>query len=362
MIGSSMGALLAKPALLSPIFKGTIFERHPYFLPNLVAAGFIIFAVIMGALFLKETRVMTASEKKTSDSQEVQADERSPLLRENRHVQQSEAPAPGPCIAVSRSPDGAGSLTGFSTLPSNTASGSCVEDLALRDEDNISEPRPIPGWNLNMVLLILQLSLVSYLQMVYGVIMPIYLVDAPSPEIPEGQFDPRGGLGFTVRQVGGVMSANGLVAIIVQGVIFTPFVRKFGVWKSFVWLTVLAPLSYVIVPFITMVPESHTLSAIYLDLFLQNFMNIIVYPCLLILLKDSTPSMSILGQVNGVAMMCCSGARTIAPPLVGYIYGAEGSAAGWWSISLVAIIAGLLVPTIRRPSPVKEVRDHESGN
>ena len=356
-----MGALLAKPALLSPIFKDTIFDRHPYFLPNLVAAGFIIFAVILGALFLKETRVVTASEKKTSDSQEVQADERSPLLHDSQHQQQSEAPTPAPAIAVPRSSDGTASFTDDSNPLANSANGSCVEDLALRDEDNIPELKPIPGWNRNMVLLILQLSFVSYLQMVYGVLMPIYLVDAPSPEIPEGQFDPRGGLGFTVRQVGGVMSANGLVAIIVQGIIFTPFVRKFGVWKSFVWLTVLAPLSYVVVPFITMVPRSHILSAIYLDLFLQNFMNIIVYPCLLILLKDSTPSMSILGQVNGVAMTCCSGARTIAPPLVGYIYGAGGSAAGWWSISLVAIIAGVLVPTIRRPSSVKEVRDHESG-
>lgn len=217
--------------------------------------------------------------------------------------------------------------------------------------------RESSAWNRNMVLLILQLALVSYLQMVYGVLMPIYLVDSPSPDIPSENLDFRGGFGFTVRKVGAVMSANGFMAIVVQGIFFTPFVRRFGVWKSFVSMTILAPLSYVVVPFITMAPRSHALIPIYMDLFAQNFMNIIVYPCLLILLKDSTPSVSILGRVNGMAMTCCSGARTIAPPLVGYIYGVGGSAAAWWSIGLVALIAGLLIPTMKPPARTPEVED-----
>ncbi|CAH0056940.1 unnamed protein product [Clonostachys solani] len=344
IIGSSMGALLAKPALLSPIFKETIFDQYPYLLPNLVAAGFIVFAVAVGTLFLKETRDVTASEKETCSGQD---DEESPLLpngQSSRH--QRESVTRVPTAHMLRTSDGVGD--------------SPSDDLVSGTEE-ITAPKPSPRWNRNMVLLILQLSLASYLQMVYGVLMPIYLVDAPSPGAAEGQFDPRGGIGFSVRQVGGVMSVNGFVAIMVQGVIFTPFVRRVGIWKSFVWLTVFAPLSYAVVPLITMVPRSHTLAAIYSNLVLQNFMNIIIYPCLLILLKDATPSLSILGQVNGVAMACCSGARTIAPPLAGYVYGAGGSAAGWWSITLVAVIAGLLVPTIRRPALAEEVRD-ESGD
>lgn len=356
IIGSSMGALLAYPALLWPVLEGTIFENYPYLLPNLVAATCITVAVILGVLFLKETRTVTASEKMVSDGED---DETSPLLRSNRPGQHAKPTASASALVVEQSSDNIASSSDESTLIIiNGAAGNVSEGLVL--EESVSTPESSPGWNRNMVLLILQLSLSSYLQMVYGVLMPIYLVDTPSPDVPAGHFDPSGGFGFSVRQVGAVMSTNGFIAIIVQGLIFTPFVRKFGVWKSFVWMTILAPLSYVVVPFITMAPRSHALIPIYMDLFTQNFMNIIVYPCLLILLKDSTPSVSILGQVNGMAMTCCSGARTIAPPLVGYIYGVGGSAAGWWSIGLVALIAGTLIPTIKRPPPTLESRENES--
>lgn len=337
ILGSSMGALLAHPALLWPSLEGTLFENYPYFLPNLVAAIWIIIAVTLGALFLKETRVPNNTPKEVSPPE---IDETSPLLHPTHSREQQGKPAAAAsALVVDQEP------VGNAPLPDDPTTQKC-------------EPEAKVGWNKNMVLLVLQIALASYLQMVYGVLMPIYLVDSPTPDIPIGHFDPKGGFGFSVRQVGAVMSANGFMAIIVQGIIFTPFVRRFGVWKSFVWMTILAPLSYVVVPFITMIPRTHALIPIYADMFAQNFMNIIVYPCLLILLKDATPSMSILGQVNGMAMTCCSAARTIAPPLAGYIYGVGGSAAGWWSIGFVALIAALLVPTIKRPaSALKEGED-----
>lgn len=337
IIGSSMGALLARPALLWPVLEGSLFSGYPYLLPNLVAAIWIVIAVILGALFLKETRVVRA---KNDVSASDNTDERSPLLPE----QQAEV------AASTYAPDLETTSDHSELYPDVPRSNGAHTLETVSERSIIEEPVQLPdttaAWNRNMVLLVLQLALVSYLQMVYGVLMPIYLVDTPSPDIPSGHLDLKGGFGFPVRKVGAVMSANGFMAIVVQGAIFTPFVRRFGVWKSFVWMTILAPLSYVVVPFITMAPRSRALIPIYLDLFAQNFMNIIVYPCLLILLKDSTPSASILGRVNGMAMTCCSGARTIAPPLVGYIYGVGGSAAAWWSIGLVALIAGLLIPTM----------------
>ncbi|KAL4808237.1 major facilitator superfamily domain-containing protein [Aspergillus unguis] len=338
IVGSSMGALLASPALLWPVLEGTLFARYPYLLPNLVAAIWILVAVILGALFLKETRV-TALEKGVPGNHTP--DETSRLLPGKTKPAASDA-------AVEPSSEGV-------ALPRGLSNGV----HAAEDESEGSGPEP-SSWNRNMVLLILQLALVSYLQMVYGVLMPIYLVDSPHPDVPTGHLDLRGGFGFSVRRAGAVMSANGLMAIIVQGAIFAPFVSRVGVWKTFVWMTILAPLAYVVVPFITMAPRAHALVPIYMDMFAQNFMNIIVYPCLLILLKDSTPSVSILGRVNGMAMTCCSGARTIAPPLVGYIYGVGGSAAGWWSIGLVALLAGLLVPTIERPLRTPEAQGDET--
>lgn len=346
IIGSSMGALLARPALLWPVLEGSLFSSYPYLLPNLVAAIWIMIAVILGTLFLKETRVVPVKDDVSASDD---TDETSPLLQ----GQPTNLAPSTSTLAVGTTSQHA--LTSDAAHALETASERSILEEPVRLPDTTA------GWSRNMVLLILQLALVSYLQMVYGVLMPIYLVDSPAADIPTGHLDLRGGFGFSVRKVGAVMSANGFMAIIVQGAIFTPFVRRFGVWKSFVWMTILAPLSYVVVPFITMVPRSHALIPIYMDLFAQNFMNIIIYPCLLILLKDSTPSVSILGRVNGMAMTCCSGARTIAPPLVGYIYGVGGSAAAWWSIGLAALIAGLLILTMKPPPRTPEVEGVRSG-
>lgn len=37
------------------MFEGTVFERYPFLLPNLVCAGVVIFGLIVGFLFLEET-------------------------------------------------------------------------------------------------------------------------------------------------------------------------------------------------------------------------------------------------------------------------------------------------------------------
>ncbi|KAJ5094650.1 hypothetical protein N7456_010511 [Penicillium angulare] len=353
MIGSSMGALLAHPALFWPALEGTFLERYPYFLPNAVAATWIIVAVILGALFLEETRIVSSG-KPNHTTDNGNESETSPLLPRNEFEQRTEDTASTPIDYTWPSSEYA-MLSADETTPIHQG----WQDPSL--EEPILTPEATPSWNRNMILLIVQLCIAAYAQMGYGVLMPIQLADSPSPDVPTGHFDFRGGFGFSIHQVGAVMSVNGCMAIFVQGLIFAPLVAKVGVWKTFVWVTILAPLSYWAVPFITIVPCAHALIPIYLDMFTQNFMGIIVYTCLLILLKDSTPSLSILGRVNGMAMACCSGARTIAPPLAGYIYGVGGSAAGWWSTGIVALIAGLLIPALDRTSHTSEVQDNEDN-
>jgi predicted MFS family arabinose efflux permease len=78
---------------------------------------------------------------------------------------------------------------------------------------------------------------------------------------------------------------------------------------------------------------------VYIVLALQSFTTIIVYPSLLILLKNATESPLVLGKVNGLAMSGCSVARTIAPPLGGILYSALGSAGAWWGCAVVSTAA-----------------------
>lgn len=56
-MGTALGGALARPVLRYPyIFaEGTIWERFPYLLPNLVCTSIVSFGVIIGILFLEET-------------------------------------------------------------------------------------------------------------------------------------------------------------------------------------------------------------------------------------------------------------------------------------------------------------------
>ncbi|GAB7349358.1 hypothetical protein MBLNU459_g8487t2 [Dothideomycetes sp. NU459] len=57
IIGSGLGGTLADPIRNYPGYfePGTIFERYPYLLPNIVCAGVVVFGMIIGILFMEET-------------------------------------------------------------------------------------------------------------------------------------------------------------------------------------------------------------------------------------------------------------------------------------------------------------------
>lgn len=57
ILGPMLGGALAQPCINYPsIFhSGTIFERFPYLLPNLVCFTLVVFGFIIGCLFLEET-------------------------------------------------------------------------------------------------------------------------------------------------------------------------------------------------------------------------------------------------------------------------------------------------------------------
>ncbi|KAI9708569.1 MAG: hypothetical protein M1828_002696 [Chrysothrix sp. TS-e1954] len=57
IIGSTLGGALADPVNNFPLAfpRGTIFEKFPYLLPNLVCGAVVLFSLAIGTLFLKET-------------------------------------------------------------------------------------------------------------------------------------------------------------------------------------------------------------------------------------------------------------------------------------------------------------------
>src|SRR5699024_5824864 len=99
------------------------------------------------------------------------------------------------------------------------------------------------------------------------------------------------------------------------------------------------------VPFLVFLPQQFLFVGIYACLVVRNALSIIDYPVLLILIKQASPSDSVMGKINGLAASAGAAARTIAPPVSGYLYSAGAeiglTALAWWASTIVAMIGAV---------------------
>jgi hypothetical protein len=167
-----------------------------------------------------------------------------------------------------------------------------------------------------------------------------------------------GGLGLSVSTVGLVMSINGLIALIIQAVIFPLLAAIFPIYQLFLFVTLLHPATYLMMPYLPLLPSTLLFPGIYFCLSVRNFLQIIAYPLLLILIKEATPSKSVLGAVNGLAASAGAACRTVAPPVAGYLYAVgskwEINGLAWYCSALVAGVGGLQCFTIQREKEMKD--------
>lgn len=387
-----MGGFLAQPAQFYPdIFpEDGLFGRYPYLLPNLVAMIAVILAIIQGFFFLEETNPRTANrsgrgaggragagvgyddENAISDEDDIDingANETTGLLggrakrhsSTNRHHNGSvRAPSQtrikGPVFMEESLPlpiDHSFDIrrSSESTLASFAGRLSSVQPTGLRarsalhghqDDGEESEEYTGPVYSFKILMITLAMVLVSYHQMAFSALFPIHLLDEPSVPSHSGQIDFKGGLGYTVHDVGSYLASNGVIGLFIQGVIFPFFVSKVGVRRSFVINVILYPTAYLLMPFVSAMPTVQLSSlGLTLSLMMQSFYGIITIPCALILLKEATPHSHVLGKINGLAMSGCCLARTIGPPLAGMIFSAGGSAAAWFSCAGIAVLGVL---------------------
>lgn len=372
-----MGGFLAQPSNFYPhLFpKDGIFGRYPYFLPNLVAAIGVTLAILQGMLFLEETLVREDKEDEngTADNHDYhdhldtinETNERSRLLPPTSHHRDREVRG-----SMAGSLRHRGSIASFTRerLASISVAGSMRQirkrasfleegmplpfdqrfDLrrasfgtmhSIRIQQDVlpyrgqAGPKPRSTFNRTVLMVVLAMAIFSFHQMAFISILPVYILDKP---VSNG-LDFKGGLGMTLHDVGTFLIINGFITLFVQAFVFPIFVEWVGVWKSFIWMIILYPTTYIIVPFISALPHGFETPGIYVSLSLQAFYSIIVYPCALILMKNAVPSPLVLGRVNGVAMSACCLARTISSPLIGLVYSLGGSAAAWFGLGLIAV-------------------------
>lgn len=171
-----------------------------------------------------------------------------------------------------------------------------------------------------------------------------------------------GGLGLSVQAVGGfVMTINGAIALFMQAVVFPVAAERVGILRLFIIVTVLHPLACFLMPFLIWVPESLLYPGIFFCLTIRNIFSILVYPLLLILIKEAAPSSAVLGKVNGFAASAGAACRMVAPPVAGYLYTVgsrmDCTALAWWGSALAALVGSFQCFAVHRP----KAEDHESG-
>jgi hypothetical protein len=312
--------MLSDPAKVYPTYFSPtgIFARFPYLLPNLVCALMLLLSIVVVIFFMEETNASLQGCDITDEWEECprkSADYQDALVRK----------VAGPTM--------------YGTLEVTTS------------PTLVDSPIPVPGplpviiFTKKVVMLIVAFGIFTYHTMAYEHLLPIFLQDSPStvmismnrpspPSIP-------GGLNLSTNSVGVILSINGVSAIIVQGLLFPFLASHFGVFRLFIICTILHPTSYILPPFLTFLPEHLLYTGIYSCLTIQNLFAIMQYPLLLILLKESCSDLRFLGSVNGMAASFGAGARTLGPPIGGYLYDyskrVECVGIAWWATGLVAV-------------------------
>ncbi|KAH8884755.1 MFS general substrate transporter [Thozetella sp. PMI_491] len=347
IIGPAIGGLFADPQETWPeVFEGTMFHTFPYLLPNLICAGMLLVSIILGYVLLEETHPDMQPRVLLPDDAFVS--EETPLIETSDAIKRP---------AVDLRDENYGTIKG---RDESAAAPKWSKDVEKRSSHNI--------FTKEIMAVILALCIFTYHCMTYDHLLPIFFEDSRAPDTSvlysTASLDPfysPGGLGLTVRAVGMIMAVNGVICLFIQAVVFPIMAKRIGVYRLFILVTVLHPIAYVLVPQLLFVPGSLLYPAIYFCLTVRNLFSILVYPLLLILIKEATPTLTVLGRVNGLAASAGAACRMVAPPVAGYLYAAgkkmDCTGLAWYGSALIAILGSIqcfAVPRNKAREPCEE--------
>ncbi|KAH8735742.1 major facilitator superfamily domain-containing protein [Ilyonectria robusta] len=331
IIGPSIGGMFANPHESWPrtFPVGSLFERFPYLLPNLLCAAMLLLSIVLGFILLEETH--PDLRPLTAQPTECCASEETPLI-----------PSSDPRKCTS---------TTDSQVETYGATEGVGEDWDMSLTEKDTPPPLVKIWNKGLVGLIVSLCIFTYHSMTYDHLLPIFFEDDRVSAFQTAKahtvfpFYSPGGLGLSLRNVGAIMAVDGGIALIVQGFIFPWAANKLGTYRLFLVVAVMHPVAYIIMPMLLLVPQSLLYPAIYLCLAVRNLLTIVLYPLLMILIKEATPCPSALGKVNGLAASAAAACRMISPPIAGFLYTlgtrADCSALSWYASAGVAVVGAV---------------------
>jgi MFS family permease len=362
IIGPAVGGYFAAPSKNFPdtALDNKLFRTFPYLLPNLICTALMIVSIVAGWICLDETHPDMQPTSKPRAADETTA--RTPVMA-------TQGTTSMPAVNLTQH-DSYGTF--------NRICEEAIEEEWNVRRDGTSRPPSVSSsssrkWMTRRILMLMvALGIFTYHSMTYDHLMPIFFQDKRIPVGAEilmavtppigtrfGSF--AGGLGLTIQQCGVILAFNGIIALVVQAVVFPLMATWLGIWKTFIVVTVLHPIAYFIVPWLALLPDDVLYPGIYICLTVRNLLSIVAYPVLLILIKEASPD-SNLGKINGLAASTGAACRTMASPIAGLLYGIgdniDFTALAWWVSAAVAILGAIQAFTINQRStgPQHQVR------
>ncbi|CAK7267161.1 hypothetical protein SEPCBS57363_002458 [Sporothrix epigloea] len=377
IIGPAIGGTFADPHSSFPdlVPLGSLFDQFPYLLPNLLCALLLLISIVLGYFLLEETHPEL---QRPSGEQKTEHDhgdgQRSSFVSDETPLLETSDALKRPAVDLRAETYGTFRDREDVAIATDITETSARGATAMHQE----KPAEVSIFSRRILAVVLALAIFSYHSMVYDSTLPIFFEDDrvlpfpgtdPNNNYTGFSFNPLyypGGLGLSLRAAGIIMAVNGAIALFVQAVVFPLAAAWLGVGRLFMIVTILHPLAYVVVPALLYVPQSLLYPAIYACLALRNLFAILVYPLLLILIKEATPSSSVLGTVNGMAASAGAACRMVAPPIAGYLYALgsrfECTALAWYGGAFVALIGALQCFSVDRAPPVIHIESFPAAD
>jgi MFS family permease len=340
VIGPAIGGTFADPAENFPnVFSPDgLFGRFPYLLPNLVCASLLVMSMAFGYFFLQETHPDMQPRVLLPDS--TYLSDETPLMATADAIKV-------PAVDVRAETYG-------------TFEGS-DDSQWRRSQEKVGTTKIVTK---RVMSLIIALGIFSYHSMTYDHLLPIFFEDERGETFSAfaqsiNPFSATGGLGLSVQNVGVIMSAEGVISLFIQAVIFPFAAERLGIYRLFILVSLCHPISYIIMPYLVYLPSSFLYAGIYFCLTIRNLLSILAYPVLLIMIKEASPSPSVLGKINGLAASAGAACRTVAPPIAGYLYTMgskmDFTALAWYGSAFVAAIGAVQCFSIKREKRLSEI-------
>lgn len=216
---------------------------------------------------------------------------------------------------------------------------------------------------------ILALHSVSFDQL-----LPVFLhhpVQAPDESNTHLPFKFSGGFGLASGRIGTLFTVFGVCSGIIQFLIFPPVARRYGILNCYKGCTVTFPLVYFATPFPALI-QGNTLRQIVMlgIMVIKSFCVVFAFPCVMILITNSAPSLRVLGTLNGFATSLSAIGRAIGPALSGalFTWGVEHDyvITPWWMLAIISAVGIIPVWYIEESdgfadNSVSESEDEDDG-